>query len=102
MSRAAISSQTSAVECNGEQTVTPSANLNLSPDTRLSHAPQSAVSPHILAIDDDPSIREAGGDNVGENNLRDSVAEPIPNPPFGLKHKDVRRQDHKSTRLNSS
>src|SRR5258706_14545674 len=70
MSRAAISSQTSAVECNGEQTVTPSANLNPSPDTRLSHAPQNAALPHILAIDDDPSIREAIADYLADNDLR--------------------------------
>src|SRR5260221_8454352 len=70
MCRAAISTQTSAVECNGEQTVTPSANLILSPDTRLSHAPQSTVSPHILAIDDDPSIREAIADYLSDNDLR--------------------------------
>ncbi len=50
--------------------MTPSANLNLSPDTRLSHAPQSAVSPHILAIDDDPSIREAIADYLADNDLR--------------------------------
>src|SRR6266850_4493481 len=70
MSRAPISTQTSAEDCKGEQTVTPSANLNLSPDPRLSHAPLSAVLPHILAIDDDPSIREAIGDYLADNDLR--------------------------------
>jgi len=50
--------------------VTPSANLTLSPETRLSHAPQSVVSPHILAIDDDPSIREAIADYLADNDLR--------------------------------
>ncbi len=50
--------------------MTPSARLNLNPDTRLSHAPQSAVSPHIVVIDDDPSIREAIADYLADNDLR--------------------------------
>jgi two-component system OmpR family response regulator len=50
--------------------VTPSARPNLSPDKRLSHAPQKAPSPHILAIDDDPSIREAIAEYLADNDLR--------------------------------
>jgi two-component system, OmpR family, response regulator len=50
--------------------VTPSANLNLSPVTRLSPAPQNAASPHILAIDDDPSVRQMIADYLGDNQVR--------------------------------
>ena len=52
--------------------MTPSArlSLSLSPDTRQSHAPLNAVAPHVLAVDDDASVREMISDYLGDNEVR--------------------------------